>query len=78
TTPPTVAVTAPAAGSTVSAGSLLTVTGTASDVGGRVAGVEVSVDGGATFAPADGTTSWTYTGVLTGNGASAVQVRATD
>ena len=77
-TPPTVAVTAPAAGSTVSAGSLLTVSGTATDVGGRVAGVEVSVDGGATFEPADGTASWTYTGVLTGNGASAVQVRATD
>jgi hypothetical protein len=36
------------------------VRGTASDVGGVVAGVEVSVDGGKTWHPADGTTSWRY------------------
>ncbi|WP_091073367.1 DUF4082 domain-containing protein [Microlunatus sagamiharensis] len=78
TVAPSVTVTTPAAGQSLTQGSLLTVTGTATDQGGRVAGVEVSVDGGASFHPATGTTSWTYSGILTGNGASAVQVRATD
>ena len=77
-TAPTVTVTAPAAGATITSGSLVTVSGTATDVGGRVAGVEVSVDGGSSFEPADGTASWSYTGVLTGNGPEAIQVRATD
>ncbi|SEQ13012.1 DUF4082 domain-containing protein [Microlunatus flavus] len=77
-TPPTVSIVSPTAGKDLSEGSLLTVSGTASDVGGQVAGVEVSVDGGASFHPADGTTTWSYTGILTGNGANAVQVRATD
>src|SRR6185503_20591217 len=36
------------------------VTGVASDSGGVVAGVEVSVDGGRTWHPADGTTRWRY------------------
>ena len=37
------------------------VTGTASDTGGGiVAGVEVSVDEGRTWHPADGTTKWRY------------------
>jgi hypothetical protein len=40
---------------------LLQVTGTASDAGGGVvAGVEVSIDGGRTWHPAEGTTKWTY------------------
>ena len=40
---------------------MVTVTGTASDSGGGVvAGVEVSTDGGTTWHPATGTTSWTY------------------
>ena len=43
-------------------GTPVTVTGTASDTGGgHVGGVEVSTDGGATWHPAAGTTSWTYT-----------------
>ena len=55
TTAPTSTITQPTASSSIAAGDLVTVKGTASDVGGRVAGVEVSVDGGATFHPADGT-----------------------
>ncbi|MBB3326110.1 DUF4082 domain-containing protein [Microlunatus antarcticus] len=78
TVAPSVVVTAPASGQSLTQGSLLTVNGTATDTGGRVAGVEVSVDGGASFHPASGTTSWSYSGILTGNGPSAVQVRATD
>ncbi|MBA8792710.1 methionine-rich copper-binding protein CopC [Friedmanniella endophytica] len=78
TTPPTVTVSSPTSGSTIAQGSLVTVSGTATDVGGRVAGVEVSVDGGASWHPAAGTTSWSYQDILTGNGANAIQVRATD
>ena len=55
------------------------VTGTATDTGGRVAGVEVSTDGGDTWHPATGhhqrgPTPTSSTGV----GADAVQVRAID
>ena len=47
-------------------------------MGGRVGGVEVSVDGGAPFHPAVGRESWTYTNILTGTGDNAIQARATD
>lgn len=78
-TAPTVTINAPAAGTTVPNGSTVTVSGSASDVGGVVAGVEVSTDGGTTWHPASGTSSWTYTYVQKGTGPSAaVQVRATD
>ena len=43
-----------------SGGLALTLTGSASDLGGRVAGVEVSTDGGAQWHPATGGLSWTY------------------
>lgn len=78
TTGPTVTITSPDANADITQGSLVTVKGTATDVGGRVAGVEVSVDGGLSFHPATGTTTWSYKGILTGNGASAIQVRAAD
>ena len=43
------------------------VSGTATDTGGGVvAGVEVSTDGGTTWHPATGTTSWTYTWIAHG------------
>ena len=38
----------------------VTISGTATDAGGQVAGVEVSTDGGSTWHPATGTTSWSY------------------
>ena len=45
----------------VGSGDRVTITGTAADSGGGiVAGVEVSVDGGATWHAAQGTASWTY------------------
>ena len=78
TTPPTVAITSPASNATVANGTMLNVTGTASDVGGVVAGVEVSVDGGASWHPATGTTNWTYSAPLHGNGPVTIKVRATD
>lgn len=75
---PTSTITAPANNSTLAHGSKITVKGQATDVGGRIGGVEVSVDGGLTWHPAEGRESYTYTGVLSGSGAGAIQVRAID
>ncbi|WP_380837107.1 DUF4082 domain-containing protein [Sphaerisporangium dianthi] len=77
-TAPTAAITAPAAGVTVNNGSTVTVSGTAVDVGGQVGAVEVSTDGGATWHPATGRTSWTYSWKVTGVGATTIKVRAAD
>lgn len=60
TTPPISTVAAPANGANLVQQQKVTVSGTASDVGGVVAGVEVSTDDGRTWHPATGTTSWTY------------------
>ncbi len=78
TTAPTVTVTSPSSGTTVANGALVTVSGTASDLGGVVAGVEVSTDGGTTWHAASGTTQWTYSYNQRGMGAQTVQVRAID
>jgi hypothetical protein len=77
-TPPVARVTSPAVNSTIAAGTRVTVTGTASDVGGVVAGVEVSTDGGATWRLATGTTSWSFSYHQTGLGAADIRARAID
>ncbi len=46
TTPPTSTILTPAAGASLTAGQPITITGTASDTGGKVGAVEVSVDNG--------------------------------
>ena len=69
-TAPTTTITTPASGASIANGASVTVTGTAADVGGVVAGVEVSTDGGSTWHPASGTTSWTYTYIQHGVGAA--------
>jgi hypothetical protein len=78
TTAPTVAFSSPAANATVTNGTATTVTGTATDTGGQVGGVEVSTDGGTTWHPATGTTSWSYTFYPTGVSTQTLQARATD
>jgi Domain of unknown function (DUF4082)/Bacterial Ig-like domain/Bacterial Ig domain len=76
---PTTTITSPAAGTTVRSGQQVRVTGTAADAGGgRVAGVEVSTDGGTTWHPATGTTSWSYTTYATGVNTQTILARATD
>jgi hypothetical protein len=75
TTAPQSTITPPGA---VETGQLVTLAGTASDVGGVVAGVEVSVDNGATWHPATGTTSWTYSWEPSTAGARVVRTRAVD
>src|SRR5437773_6801616 len=77
-TRPVSAVTAPAPNSIVSGGNTMTVTGTASDTGGKVGGVEVSVDGGATWHPAVGREQWTYEWTPIAEGQAVIKSRAVD
>ena len=79
TTSPSSTITSPTGASSVTDGSTVTVAGTASDAGGGVvAGVEVSTDGGATWHPATGTTTWSYTWVAHGAPSTVVKSRAVD
>jgi hypothetical protein len=78
TSAPVSTITSPLAGAIVGTGSVVAVTGTASDTGGTVGGVEVSVDGGATWHPAGGLTNWTYTWVTGAAGHPTLRSRAVD
>ncbi|WP_433613951.1 DUF4082 domain-containing protein [Dactylosporangium sp. CA-139114] len=79
TTGPTVTITSPTAGSSVPLLSPVTVTGTAVDVGGgKVGRVEISVDGGTTWKPANGLGTWSYTWTPAAQGAASIKVRASD
>lgn len=80
TTPPTSTITSPAPGSTVAAAVSVTVSGSASDAGGgRVAGVEVSTDGGSSWHPAGGRTNWSYTfRTVASSGPTMIRSRAMD
>jgi len=79
TTPPVSTITSPASGANVEPGSTVTIQGTAVDSGGGVVGgVEVSTDGGATWHPANGRESWTYTWTVSGTGAATLRSRAVD
>ena len=65
-------------GTAIARGAQVTLTGTASDTGGVVASIEVSTDGGSTWHPATGTTSWSYTFYAAAAGDLTVQVRGVD
>jgi hypothetical protein len=79
TVKPVSTVTAPVAGQNLAINKAVTVTGTAVDTGGKVGGVEVSVDNGATWHPAQGTReSWTYSFTPRVAGALTLKSRATD
>lgn len=79
TTPPSSSVTWPSNGTTVAAGSTITVTGIAADSGGGVVGaVEMSTDSGASWHPANGRESWTYSWQPTTLGSFTLMSRATD
>jgi hypothetical protein len=78
-TAPVSTITAPAAGATVNAGSSVTISGTASDAGGGVVGaVEVSVDGGTTWRPATGRSSWSFVWQPGAAGTTQIKTRAVD
>jgi hypothetical protein len=84
-TSPTSAITSPSPGATLSDGSAVTISGTATDAGGGVvAGVEVSTDGGTTWHPvatmsaANTTVTWSYSWVAHGNPTTRIESRAVD
>jgi Domain of unknown function (DUF4082)/Bacterial Ig domain len=78
TTAPTSTITFPTSSTSVVQNQTLTITGTASDSGGQVAGVEVSTDGGNTWHPANGTTSWSYNWTAPSAGTFTIRSRAVD
>lgn len=83
TTPPTTVITTPKAGEIFRLGEPITIlgaiTGTASDEGGLVAAVEVSVDGGLSWHPAVGQDDWSYSWwEASGNGLVTILSRAID
>ncbi|WP_213806338.1 DUF4082 domain-containing protein [Granulicella sp. dw_53] len=79
TTAPTSTISFPTSGSTVNTGNAITVTGTASDSGGVVAGVEFSFDAGATWHPATGRAAWSYVWTPTAaSSSSTLMSRAVD
>jgi hypothetical protein len=78
-TPPTTSITSPTVGQAFTHGDAVAVSGTATDLGGGVvAGVEVSMDGGATWHPANGRESWTYSASVNTLGTQPVMARAVD
>ena len=83
-TPPSSTITSPAQGETFQDGSQATITGTATDTGGVVAGVEVSTDNGETWHPATLTTpaeqsvKWSYTWAVHDYPATTIKTRAVD
>ncbi|MFI6796251.1 DUF4082 domain-containing protein [Streptosporangium canum] len=79
TAPPTSAITFPASGGTVPAGTVIPVQGTAADTGGGVVGgVEVSFDGGTRWFQATGRTSWRYNWLTPTPGTVTIKSRAVD
>jgi hypothetical protein len=75
---PTSQITSPSSAATVESGSAVTIAGTASDTGGVVGGVEVSVDDGTGWHPATGRESWSYTWVPTVLGPATIRSTAVD
>lgn len=76
-TAPTVAITSSPSG-TVANGDTITIRGTARDAAGQVAGVEYSTDGGASWKPAAGTTTWNFSTIQHGSGDASLLVRGID
>lgn len=69
----------PGNGAIVSLGDVVTVSGTAADLGGGVvAGVEISTDAGATWQVADGTANWSFSWVPPATGNYLIKTRAFD
>jgi hypothetical protein len=77
--PPVATITSLTEGATVAIGTTVNIAGTASDAGGGlVAGVNVSVDGGATWAAATGTGAWNYSWTPTSLGPVTIRSSAVD
>ncbi len=77
-TAPSITVTSPADNAGVSNKLSVTVSGTASDIGGIVAGVEYSLDGGTTWLVAEGTNNWSFTFIPATAGPLSLKIRGFD
>ncbi|MDQ3776780.1 MAG: DUF4082 domain-containing protein [Pseudomonadota bacterium] len=78
-TAPSSTIASPTNGSNVPQGSPVTISGTATDSGGGVVGgVEVSVDGGSTWFPANGRSNWSVTWLPSASGSVTIRSRAVD
>jgi methionine-rich copper-binding protein CopC len=78
-TAPASTITSPAGGANLPTNQPVTVTGTATDSGGGVVGgVEVSVDGGTSWHPANGRETWSYTWTPRSPGSLTIKSRAAD
>ena len=75
---PTSAIVSLTSSSTVQVNSPISISGTATDTGGVVGGVEVSVDGGTTWHPATGRANWSYTWTPETIGSATIRSRAID
>ena len=78
TTEPSSTISSPSPGAAIADGTRFTISGTATDTGGAVAGVEVSTDDGATWHPATGTSSWSYSWIVHGAPSTTIRARAVD
>lgn len=76
--PPTSSISSPASGASIFTGQVVNISGTASDSGGVVAGVEVSTDSGATWHPANGRSTWSYSWSPSATGSITLLSRAVD
>jgi hypothetical protein len=77
-TPPASTITFPAMDDSVSLGATISILGTATDSGGVVAGVEVSVDGGQTWRRAYGGANWSYVWTPNALGPVTIASRSVD
>jgi Domain of unknown function (DUF4082)/Bacterial Ig-like domain/Bacterial Ig domain len=79
TAAPRTLITAPTNGASVQQGTVVAINGTTTDTGAGVVGaVEVSVDGGTTWRPANGRTTWTFNWTPTTLGTATIKARAID
>jgi len=78
TTAPTSSITSPGLGATAESGGHTLISGTAADIGGVVAAVEVSTDGGVTWRAAKGGAQWSYDWSPSAAGNATVRSRAID
>jgi Bacterial Ig domain len=82
TTAPTSSISFPSHGDILQPGQPIniqnSIIGSATDIDGKVAAVEVSVDGGLTWHPAVGRESWSYPWTPSGNGLITILSRAVD
>ena len=77
-TAPTVQISSPGNGSNVASNTVITIAGSATDVGGEVGGVELSFDNGQTWKPANGAVNWSYSYTTPSSGSVTIMARAFD